>query len=455
MRWRPPPETEEDANARPCLRIRGAFSVRTGRRLQVNDYRIAGIDVHKKMLAVVVCGVNADGNLQLERRPYANHEADIHRMREWFQSLQVREVVMESTAQYWRTVWRELESEFQLHLAQAMSNRAPRGRKRDYADAERLIRRLIAGELVLSYVPDREQRLWRTLAREKHLARRARVQQINALEAFLEQVHIKLGSVLSELTGVSGWRILEALAKGERDPATLAALADAGVKCTPEPIRGALAAAAGLRVEERAVLRQFLDRIELFGKQIHENDRLLAACLHQYQEAVSRLAEIPGLGADSAQQMIAEIGPKAEVFDSAAQLASWVGVCPGREESAGESKSDRSPKGNRPMRRLLAECAHAAVKAKGSIFEMFYRRKVAHLGHNKTVWAVAHKLCRIIWKVLHDGVGYEERGTRLNSKQEAKQLQRLKRTMRLLGYDPNSLRKLQPSANPAPGASLA
>ena len=421
----------------------------------MNDYRIAGIDVHKKMLAVVVAELTAAGELAFQRRPFDNTEAGIHQMRDWFVECQVREAVMESTAQYWRTVWLELEEKFRLHLAQAMSNRAPRGRKRDYADAERLVRRLIAGELVLSYVPGREQRLWRMLAREKHLARRARVQQVNALEAFLEQIRIKLSSVLSDITGVSGWRILEALAKGEPEPAKLAKLADPSVQCTREQIQAALAAAPHVCAEERAVLRQFLDRIELFGKQIADNDRLLAACLARYQDAVTRLAEIAGLGADSAQQMIAEIGPKAEAFDSPAQLSSWVGVCPGREESAGVSKSDRSPKGNRPMRRLLAQCANAAIKAKGSVFELYYRRKVAHLGHFQTVWAVAHKLCRVIWKVLHDGVRYEERGSRLNSKQEAKQLQRLKRTLRLLGYDPNSLRKLQAPNNIAPGLSMA
>jgi transposase len=410
--------------------------------------RIAGIDVHKKMLAVVVATGADDGSIRFQRRKFDNHQTDIHRMRDWFSACGVSEVVMESTAQYWRTIWLELEEMFSLHLAQAMSNRAPRGRKSDFADAERLVRRLVADELVLSYVPDREQRLWRLLAREKHLARRARVQQINGLEAFLEQIRIKLSSVLSDLSGVSAQRILRALASGVSDPAQLAALADPGVTATTEQIRGALASAAQLRTEERAVLKQMLDRMDLLAKQIEETDQLLATCLSQYEDAVARLSAIAGLGADSAQQMIAEIGPKAEAFPSPAQLASWIGVCPGREESAGVSKSDRSPKGNRPMRRLLAQCANAAVKAKGSAFELFYRRKVARLGHNKTLWAVAHKLCRIVWKVLHEGVCYEERGPRLHSKQEAKQLQRLKRTLRLLGYDPNSLRKLDPGILP-------
>ena len=295
----------------------------------MEPYRIAGIDVHKRMLAVVVGSLSEEGKISFERRQFANGQAGIGPLREWLVEQGVREVVMESTAQYWRAVWLELEDKFRLHLAQPMSNRARRGRKGDFVDGERLVRRFIAGELVLSYVPDREQRLWRTLAREKYLARRARVQQINALEAFLEEVRIKLSCVLSDLTGVSGWRILQAIAKEVQDPAALAELADPGVKCTPEQLREALAAAPQLRSEERAVLRQFLDRIDLFAQQIAENDRLLAGCLMAHQEAVSRLAEIPGLGADSAQQMIAEIGPEAQAFDSAAQLASWGGSVPG------------------------------------------------------------------------------------------------------------------------------
>jgi transposase len=410
-------------------------------------YRIAGIDVHKKMLAVVVATVADDGSITFQRGKFDNTEAGIHQMRDWFAGCEVSEVVMESTAQYWRTIWMELEETFQLHLAQAMSNRAPRGRKNDFADAERLVRRLVANELVLSYVPGREQRLWRLLAREKNQTRRARVQQINAMEAFLEQIRIKLSSVVSDLSGVSAQRILRALAAGTSDSAELTALADAGVKATAVQLAGALAAAPCLQAEERAMLRQMLDRLDLLAKQIEETDQLLAKCLSSFDGAVARLSAIAGLGADSAQQMIAEIGPGAESFPSPGQLASWIGVCPGREESAGVSRSDRSPKGNRPMRRLLAQCANAAVKAKGSIFELFYRRKVARLGHNKTLWAVAHKLCRVIWKVLHEGAAYEERGPRLNSCQEAKQLQRLKRSLRLLGYDPTSLRKLCPSAD--------
>jgi transposase len=450
-------ETEESVNDETlCKKSRHAL--RPNRKETQMTYRIAGIDVHKRMLAVVVAWLSAEGEITFQRRKYENTEAGIASMGEWFAECQVQEAVMESTAQYWRTLWLELEHKFRLYLAQAMSNRAPRGRKNDFADAERLVRRFLAGELILSYVPDCDQRLWRTLAREKHAAIRARVEQINGLEGFLEQVRIKLSSVVSDLTGVSSWRILRKLAgpvtdPAEHEPAALAALAERGMKCTPGQLQAALAAAPHLRKWERILLKQMLERIDLFARHIQEIDQALAECLRPHHEAVARLSAVAGLGADSAQQIVAEIGPRAQAFPSAAHLASWIGVCPGRQESAGVSTSNRSPKGNRPMRRILALCANAAVKAKNSVFELFYRRKVGMLGHKQTIWAVAHKLCRIIWKVLHDSVCYEERGGRLNSRQAAKQLQRAKRALRLLGYDPHSIRKLDQPNPPAPAAA--
>src|SRR5260370_32620416 len=136
----------------------------------------------------------------------------------------------------------------------------------------------------------------------------------------------------------------------------------------------------------------------------------MATLLSRNRDAVERLALVPRLGADSAQQIIAEVGAQAATFPSAKQLSSWVGACPGDEESAGVSKSHRSPKGNRHMRRILNQCANAAAKSKGTIFEIVYRRLVSRLGHNQTIGAIAHRLCRLIWIILHQGVRYEERG---------------------------------------------
>ena len=160
----------------------------------------------------------------------------------------------------------------------------------------------------------------------------------------------------------------------------------------------------------------------------------MASLLSQHQHAVQRLAEVPGLGVDSAQQIIAEVGATAATFPSEKQLSSWVGACPGDDESAGVNYSHRSPKGNRPMRRILNQAANAAVKTKGSIFEMVYRRLVPRLGHNQTIGAIAHRLCRLIWIILHRGVRYEERGSAVSQKSRRVRTARMIRELRVLGY---------------------
>jgi transposase len=160
----------------------------------------------------------------------------------------------------------------------------------------------------------------------------------------------------------------------------------------------------------------------------------LAGLLRGHQAAIERLAAVPGLGVDSAQQIVAEVGPTAAAFPSPKQMSSWVGACPGAEESAGVSYSRRPPKGNRQMRRLLTTSANAAVKTTGSIFEYLYRRWVGRLGHRQAIGAVAHRLCRLIWKILHDGITYEERGPAVTKERLRARTAKMIRELRGLGY---------------------
>lgn len=170
-------------------------------------YKVAGIDIHKKVLMVVVADA-ATQEWEFESRRFGTTASEREHLVAWLQQREVQEIVMESTAQYWKPIWLDLEPHFQpLHLAQAQSNRAPRGRKHDFADAQRLTRRLVAGELILSFVPDAEQRSWRTLTRAKVQLVGDRVRLQNQLEALLEETRIKLSSVVSELLGLSGRRI--------------------------------------------------------------------------------------------------------------------------------------------------------------------------------------------------------------------------------------------------------
>ncbi len=307
------------------------------------SYRIAGIDVHKKMLAVVVADVEVEGEYEFERRRYGSNPEQLRVLAEWLLEQAVEEVVMESTAQYWKPVWGALERYWQatcrkregagpmsgaLHLAQALSNRGRRGRKKDFPDAERLVKRLVAQELTLSFVPDSEQRLWRTVMRRKYQLTCNRVQLHNRLESLLEEAHLKLSSLVSDLLGASARRMLKAIADGETNPAALAALADKRLRATQEQLRDALSACTELNSVYRRLLKMTLEELQFLEQQISQVDHESANLLSQHTDAVHRLAEVPGLGVDSAQQILAEVGATAATFPSEKHLSSWVGAPP-------------------------------------------------------------------------------------------------------------------------------
>src|SRR5213595_2415357 len=191
-----------------------------------------------------------------------------------------------------------------------------------------------------------------------------------------------------------------------------------------------------------------LDEVASIDKRIEQLNQEAANLLRRHEDQVKRLAEVPGLGVDTAQQIIAEVGPTAATFPSGKHLSSWVGACPGDEESAGVNYSHRSPQGNRHMRRLLNQAANAAVKTKGSIFEIAYRRSVPRLGHNQAIGAIAHRQCRLIWLILHQGVRYEERGPAVTQQSKQARTARMIRQLQTLGY------RIEPP-NPQPSQAQA
>jgi transposase len=211
-------------------------------------------------------------------------------------------------------------------------------------------------------------------------------------------------------------------------------LADQRLRATSAQWRDALGACTELNPVYRRLVKMALEELQLIEQRIGQLDQEMASLLRQHQDAVQRLAEVPGLGVDSAQQIIAEVGAQAATFASAKNLSSWVGACPGEEESAGVNYSPRSSKGNRHMRRLLNQAANAAAKHKGSIFEIVYRRLVPRLGHNKTIGAIAHPICQLIWMILNKGVRYEERGPAVSENSRRARTSRMIRTLRKLGY---------------------
>jgi transposase len=232
----------------------------------------------------------------------------------------VQQVAMESTAQYWRPVGMVLEGEFTLTLAQARSTRARRGRKWDKADARRIAKRLLSGDMTVGYVPSPKQRDGRLLSRTQVAMREALVRVRNQIEVLLEQAQIQLSSVVSDLLGQIGRRMLDGLIQGKRDPAQLAALGDRRLYASPEQLADALS--GRLTEAQRLVLQLYLKQIDQLDQQIADLDAALARALTAHQDAVQRLCEIPGVSVRTAQHILAEVGPRAAVFASAGKLAS-------------------------------------------------------------------------------------------------------------------------------------
>jgi transposase len=432
--------TRKDKSPQGCVRKKSAAFCHSSPKGIEMAYRIAAIDIHKKVLMAVVATAADEVKdptgqaLEFECRRFGTLESDRRELIQWLLEREVQEVVMESTALYWRPIWLDMEGKFgKLHLAQAQSNRAPKGRKTDYKDAKRLARRLLAGELMLSYVPEAEQRSWRDAARAKDHYVAERVQLHNRVEALLEEMRIKLSSVISNLFGLSGRSILAALAEGKiTDPEELAALGDRRLACSKEKLADALRGSP--RPIHRQILAIHLQALQQYDDAIRKLDQLVAEQLQQHQEAVARLLEIPGFSVDSAQRFIAEVGVGAEAFPSAEEFGSWFGGCPGSNITAEQNHSGKSPKGNVYVRKLLTQAAQAAVRTKGSRFQALFQKFVPKQTYPGAIWTVAHRLGKVAWKILHDGVRYIEYGEQSTPSVVKRRVRKYSRALRKLGY---------------------
>jgi transposase len=407
---------------------------------------VAGIDVHKKMLAVVVRRTR-DGRTEYEKRKFGTTHEEIGHLAGWLQHQQVHEVAMESTAQYWRPVWYGLEGLLELHLCHPLQTRAPRGRKRDFRDAQRLADRWWAGDLEDSFIPGAEQRSWRWLTRTRVQMKRKLCVIHNHVEGLLEQGGIKLSAVVSDLFGVSGWAMLEHIALGVTDVDVLAGEARGTLRQKHAQLQEALA--GKLEPVYRLVLRQHMEQVRLLRRQIEEINQALAEAMREHIPALHRLSKIPGIDLYAAQELIAEIGPKAAAFATAENFASWVGVCPGSQESAGVNYSHRSAKGNRYLRRVLCQIAWAAIHTKDTFFASLFARLKPRIEGKGAAWAVAHRIAKVIWLVLNREVDYQEKGSAPpNERTLLRKFRRLLKDFGNLGVDVRALLNHQ-LANPA------
>lgn len=405
---------------------------------------VAGIDVHKKMLAVVIrrqMGEQTD----YRKRQFGTTHAEIQQVAGWLRAERVSEVVMESTAQYWRPVWYGLEPHFRLHLTHPLKTRAPRGRKSDFRDAQRLADRWSAGDLEESFVPGSEQRAWRWLTRTRVQLKKKLGVIHNQVEGLLEQGGIKLSAVVSDLFGVSGWAMLEHIAQGVSDVEVLVKEARGVLRHKDAQLREAVV--GRLDPVYRLLLQQHLEQVRLLRQQVEQINQALAEQMQEHLQTLHRLTRIPGVDLYAAQELLAEIGPKAAAFASAEQFASWVGVCPGSQESAGVNYSRRSAKGNRYLRRLLCQIAWAAIHTKGTFFAGLFARLKPRVEGKGAAWAVAHRIAKIVWLVLNREVDYQERGSAPpNERTLVRKFKRMLKEFGQLGLDVRALLDQQTTA---------
>jgi transposase len=346
---------------------------------------VAGIDVHKSMLAVVV-RQQRDGKVEYEKRKFGTMRNELEHLAAWLQKQQVEEVVMESTAQYWRPVWYALESHFKLHLCHPLKVQARRGRKWDFRDAQRLADRWNSGDLEESYIPGSEQRGWRWMTRRRVQLRRMIAVVRNHVEGLLEQGGIKLTAVVTDPFGISGWAMLNLLAKGETDVKVLAAEARGRLQKKDAELKEALA--GKLDPIYQRLLKQNLEQVELLRQHIEQINKELTLAMRAHMATIVRLTKIPGVDIAAAQELLAEVGPRATAFPTPEQFASWVGICPGSKQSAGICYSSRSAKGNCYLRRLLCQIAWAAVHARDTFFGGLFARLLPKLGGKGAAWAI-------------------------------------------------------------------
>ncbi|MGW3916195.1 IS110 family transposase [Streptomyces sp. NPDC005070] len=372
--------------------------------------RSAGVDLGKRFLIACVRtpSTKRAGSWSLKTERFGTTTAEVRRLLAWLTERQVEVVVMEATSDYWRPVYYTLQPHLNLVLVNPAHLKGIRGRKTDPNDAAFLARAGSAGMVMASFVPERHVRELRDLTRRRTELVRAAGWENQRLEKELEDTGMKLSAVLTNVTGASGRAILEALIHGERDPARLADLARGRAR---NKIPALIEALDGKFTAHHAfMIRHYLDEIDRWKCVIAAFDARIAALLADREQDLDLLATIPGIGRLGAEIIFAETGGDMAQFASAHHLASWIGVCPGQNESAGVSKSGRTRPGNANLKRLLGIAAMVALKNKDSYLGVFFRRLAARRGGKRALVAVMHKLTIAIWHVLHDHTPYRELG---------------------------------------------
>jgi transposase len=376
--------------------------------------RCAGIDVHKKFLAVCVMMGPLDGEPRVEKRRYGTTTIELSGLREWLRSQSVTHVVMESTGSYWKPVFNVLEEAVKVYLANPQEVKNRRGHKTDDKDGWWLAHLLRHAMIRPSFIPPRLVRELRDFTRRRKRLLGNATSERNRVQKILEDANVKLGNVLSDVFGASGQLMLDALLEGHATPEQVAHLAQRKAK---KKIPENIAALEGhqMTAHHRKLIRYSLEHLQFLEEQISKLDDDIAAKIReaQLEPQWQLLQTVPAIRDTSAAAILAETGGEMSTFPSVKNLSSWAGLCPGNNRSAGKNKSSRTTGGNPWLRSSLVECSWAATVKRGCFLkEKFWRIVSKSRDHKKgpALIAVAHTLLQLVFQVLSTGKPYAERG---------------------------------------------
>jgi transposase len=395
---------------------------------------VAGLDVHKMTVVACVRRLDGHGRVSKQVKTFGTMTQDLLELGDWLSHERVTHVAMESTGVYWKPVFHLLEGRFrELLLVNAQHIKNVPGRKSDVKDCEWIAQLLQCGLLRGSFVPPPAIRQLRDLTRQRSqlVADRARV--ANRIQKVLEDANIKLASVATDILGVSGRAMLEAMIAGESDPALLADLAKRRLRAKLPELRQALL--GKVTDHHRFLLRTLLEQVDSLQRLIASYSARIEEEMAPFVSARDRLQTIPGVDRRTAECMIAELGNNMDQFPSEGHLASWAGLCSGMNESAGKKRSSKTRKGSRWLRQTMVQAAWAASHTKTTYMTAQYRRLAARRGRKRALIALAHTILGIAYHVLKKGTGYCDLGPDYFDRRDVQRLtRRLVTRLEYLGH---------------------
>jgi transposase len=402
--------------------------------MEVLYQRCCGLDVHKE--TVVAClRIVSGGEAVREVRTFETTTASLMALSEWLAENGCTHVAMEATGVYWKPVWHILDDgDFKLILANASHVKNVPGRKTDVNDATWLADLLAHGLIRASFVPDTQTQELRTLLRTRKQLVREKSSHILRVQKTLEDANIKLDSVITDVMGMSGRAMIEALIAGESNPAKLACLANYRLRASQEKLREALR--GRVTKHHRFLLRLHLNQIDALDAAIATIDQQVQAGIAPFRFAVELVTSIPGVSDIGSQVIVSEIGTDMSRFPSESHLISWAGMCPRNDESASKRRSNRVRKGAPWLKTTLVQCAWAAVRKKDSYLKAQFLRIKARRGPKKAIIAVAASILTAIYHMLKDGTLYQDLGSKhFQTRSKGQQTKRLVKRLADLGYD--------------------